>query len=67
MARIALPWTEFGIHIERFVSFVARQGVVVVFKRQPRQQFLGFDQMGIGFERLVRQLAGFAAEFLGLQ
>ena len=40
-------------------------GVVVVFERQPRQQFLGPYQLRIEAQRLVRQVRGIRSEIVG--
>ena len=54
-----------AIDRERLVGFLDRLAFVVVFERQPRQQFLRFDQLGIGFQRLLRQFTGLCFEILG--
>ena len=65
VARMALAWTEFGsIRSALWASSRAR-GIVVVFERQARQQFLRFDQMRVGFQRFRRQFGGSSTEVLG--
>ena len=54
-----------GIDGQRLLGFFGGFGVVVVLQGQPRQQFLRFKQLGIGFERLLRH--GFGAAVIILR
>ena len=45
-----------GVDGQRLFRFLGRFRVIVVFERQPRQQFLRLHQLGIGLQRFVRQV-----------
>jgi len=47
------------------VGFGGGFGRVVVLERQAGEQFLGFEQLGVGLESLAGQVGGAAFEVLG--
>ena len=51
-----------GVDREGLLGLFGGLGVVVVFERETGQQFLGFDQLGIGFERFSGEIGGRAFE-----
>ncbi len=64
VARIAFPCSEFGSIARAFLASSVAFGIVVIFERDARQQFLSFHQFGVDLERFLGQVGGARFEVL---